>query len=537
MTRLTDDSVEFARTHIEAFYDSDFFPKRDEFEALWACWDDVKSHLLNVNVEKMAILPPRSMPAPKARGGYRIVHQLEPLNAITYTALGYMVAPGVEAHRVASDVAFSYRIKLSSSSFFADGNGYQPFLKRCRELSARHPFVLATDIADFYNRIYLHRVANSISAVGCPSGTGRTVETFLMNLNGKTSQGIPIGPAPSIIMAEAVLTDLDQFLANHGAIHARYMDDFRIFGRSREHLEGLLEDLVSHLFDQHRLQVASAKTSIRESSSFAADVRGPVEDERKELLELVQAVCDYGDQYTEADIDNLAKKYLRHAGTSRVTGKKPASRWDKLFALMERRAASERQLIRDGVLSELLAQGASKSPIDLGLVRHALRQGRRWKTPVLVGDALGLFENLRPAMPDVFLYLDAVCSDDVIDKHRDAIVGLTTLSVFRVSRFAQHWTYWFLTSKQKLVSEPGVSQLLWNAAPVEWQLRAARTTRNLTKVRQFKPQVASLGIWDRRALLMASSVLPKDERKPWLQSVVPDGPVEEAIVKWAASQP
>ena len=52
MTILTDASLDFARAHIEAYYDSDFFPKRDEFVALWACWDDVKKHLGSMHVEK-----------------------------------------------------------------------------------------------------------------------------------------------------------------------------------------------------------------------------------------------------------------------------------------------------------------------------------------------------------------------------------------------------------------------------------------------------------------------------------------------------
>lgn len=43
MGKLTEDSIEFARKHIEHYYDSDFFPKAFEFEAIWHCWDDVKN--------------------------------------------------------------------------------------------------------------------------------------------------------------------------------------------------------------------------------------------------------------------------------------------------------------------------------------------------------------------------------------------------------------------------------------------------------------------------------------------------------------
>ena len=46
MTILTDQSLEFAREHIQKFYDSDFFPKPVEFEALWHQWEAVSyTHL------------------------------------------------------------------------------------------------------------------------------------------------------------------------------------------------------------------------------------------------------------------------------------------------------------------------------------------------------------------------------------------------------------------------------------------------------------------------------------------------------------
>lgn len=85
MTILAEASLEFAKAHVEAFYDSDFFPKRDEFIALFESWDNGKNRLQNVNVEKMAVEHPRSLPAPKGRGGSRIVHQLlVPLNNVRY---------------------------------------------------------------------------------------------------------------------------------------------------------------------------------------------------------------------------------------------------------------------------------------------------------------------------------------------------------------------------------------------------------------------------------------------------------------------
>ena len=43
---LTEDALEFARRHIGAYYDTDFFPKPFEFLAVWHCWDEIKAYLL-----------------------------------------------------------------------------------------------------------------------------------------------------------------------------------------------------------------------------------------------------------------------------------------------------------------------------------------------------------------------------------------------------------------------------------------------------------------------------------------------------------
>lgn len=537
MTILDEASLEFAKAHIEAYYDSDFFPKRDEYLAIWSSWEDVKKHLRSTNVEKMRIEQPRSMPAPKARGGYRIVHQLEPLNALAYTALAYMVGPHVEAARAAKHVAFSYRLTMSSNSFFALGNGYQAFVDRCRELASVYSFVLAADVADFYNRLYLHRLENSLSLSGCPSGVGKALEAFLLALNGKASQGIPVGPAASIIMAEAVMTDVDQFLSNKAVPHARYVDDFRIFGNSKEALEILLEDLVQHLFNAHRLQFASGKTSVFETKSFVGLVAAPQETERRELLELVKAACEYGNQYTVDDVETLAKKYLAPTKGPAAPKTRAAGVLGKFFRLVEKHEQMERETVRDGVLQELLAEAMRSDPVDVGLARHALRQGRRWSTTALVEAVLANLGTLESVLPDALLYVNALCDDGVVEKHLDAFRAILSTATFRRSRFARHWTYWLLAGHAKLVTDPTLGQKMWNDAPVEWQLRAARTVRNIAKVREYKASVGDLGMWDRRALLMASEVMPVQERGPWLASVSMRDAVEQAIIQWAKSQP
>src|SRR5690606_40799188 len=68
----------------------------------------------------------------------------------------HRIAPYIEARRVPRDeaVACSYRIDLTESGDFfgTDGNGYQLFASRSRELAEAYEWALSFDISNFYNR-------------------------------------------------------------------------------------------------------------------------------------------------------------------------------------------------------------------------------------------------------------------------------------------------------------------------------------------------------------------------------------------------
>ena len=95
MGRLSHASVEFARKHVTRFWDSDFFPKAFEFSALWANWEEVVDHLTSKDVNDLAVKTPKIMAAPKPAGSFRVVHQLDPLDPLVYTALAVTIAPAI----------------------------------------------------------------------------------------------------------------------------------------------------------------------------------------------------------------------------------------------------------------------------------------------------------------------------------------------------------------------------------------------------------------------------------------------------------
>ena len=78
MSRLSQNSLEFARNHIIKFYDSDFYPKPFEFQALWANWEEVIRYLTCNNVSGFPVEQPRIFTSIKPNETFRVVHQLDP---------------------------------------------------------------------------------------------------------------------------------------------------------------------------------------------------------------------------------------------------------------------------------------------------------------------------------------------------------------------------------------------------------------------------------------------------------------------------
>jgi hypothetical protein len=379
MAILSEAALEFAKEHIERYYDSDFFPKPAEFEALWHQWDEVKKELLSKNVSKLWVTPPRAMTIAKPKGGFRVVHQLEPLDAVVYTALAYEAAPSIEAARVAAAdrVACSYRFKVADGSFFAGGSGWTDFQSRTEELLGAFSHVLVTDITDFYNQIYLHRLNNAIeSANAALKPFAAEIENFLLTLNSKSSQGVPVGPAASIVMAEAVFVDIDVFLQSQGLLHTRYVDDIRLFANSPRELLKVLERLTLYLYENHRLTVSSEKTELMDSAAFVAKhLHNHYVDERNDLLETLDEFNPYSDDYDESDFEDESDE-------------------------------------PDAELVTAIERVITYEHLDLGLARSVIRTARRNSIAVIAEHLLNNFEFFAPVVNDVVLYLHEVTDED-----------------------------------------------------------------------------------------------------------------------------
>src|SRR5205809_2543206 len=134
------------------------------------------------------------------------------------------------------------------------------------------------------------------------------MEKFLLGLNTLTSRGIPVGPAPSIIIAELVASDIDKKILSYTRHFVRWVDDIWIFFESREEAERVLYELTAFIHENHRLVFSGEKTRILSVERFVRTLRDQEAEERARFKtraqeramaeyyeELVEKIAPYGD--------------------------------------------------------------------------------------------------------------------------------------------------------------------------------------------------------------------------------------------------
>jgi hypothetical protein len=213
---LSENSLDWASAHVKRFGATDIFPVPFEFDAIRHSWMVISKYLSSLDLGDYSIRPSQSILVPKSSTAFRVSVQPDPIDSLVYAALIYEAAEALEKYRVPAklEIACSYRLQITSDgSLFELQAGWPTYHRRSVELakSDRFTHVLTTDITDFYNQVSHHRVNNVLESAGVTSQRAKNIEGFLSNLAASQSRGLPVGPAASIVLAEALLDDVDKF--------------------------------------------------------------------------------------------------------------------------------------------------------------------------------------------------------------------------------------------------------------------------------------------------------------------------------------
>src|SRR2546429_3480584 len=216
MLTVQPESLDWALNHALKFGDTTMFPLPFEYEAIQHDWANLRGVLETHDVLQWIVRPHRTMLSPKTRHGFRVITQLDPLDFLIYASLVKEIADDIEAIRTSRDTVFSFRTLITAGGQLFDPSiRFEDFRERSREIvssDATISHVVLTDIADFYPRIYSHRLQGALNSATTKSSHVTAIMRLLSGWNGRESFGIPVGNAPSRLLAEASIVDVDEAL-------------------------------------------------------------------------------------------------------------------------------------------------------------------------------------------------------------------------------------------------------------------------------------------------------------------------------------
>lgn len=505
--KLPQNSIEWALKHVTRYYSSDFFPEPFEFEAVKSQWNNVRSYLEGLDLNEYTPKQPFRSLAPKPNGTFRVVHQLDPLDSLIYTALVHMIAEDIEAKRIPNDdgIACSYRIDLDvNGSFFTQTqDGWDRFNKRTKDLIEEFSdgFILICDIVDFYNQIYSHRLKNVICELSRRDAEkiGKVIEDFIHNLNDKTSRGIPVGPAASIVLSEALMIDIDRKILLNTRDYTRWVDDFRIFFSDYYQARLFLHEFTSYLYDNHRLVLSGEKTKILSVSEFNENYfLNDVQREQRMIMTKSQALLL--EEYQEELFEDICP-YLG-----------PEEEFDneRYEELLEEFRENENFRITSEAYEEFLEEEFDKENPDYTIIRKILRNAKNYNIESILPSVLENFENLLPLIRELCLYLKKIMTQQLVQQYRDEIENIINSPTIKIP-YINIWLAWLFSSQSFLNEEFG--PLLNKFLRIRDRAFYALQCNKIAWVKSHKSGLDTLGPHDKRGVLNSLQIISADEQK------------------------
>jgi len=131
--------------------------------------------------------------------------------------------------------------------------------------------IIRTDITNFYNSVYTHSIGWALHGRETAFAdkdynlTGNKIDRLIQYANDGRTNGIPVGPALSDLIAEIILSNIDkkvsQKLKKVQFVATRFKDDYRILCNSQEDAKTILKVLSDEL-EKYNLLINESKTKV-----------------------------------------------------------------------------------------------------------------------------------------------------------------------------------------------------------------------------------------------------------------------------------
>ncbi len=511
MLKLTDDELDAGLDAIKYHGYSDFFPQPPEFKVLVNAWPLLKKYLGDVDLDEYkAYRPSLELSAPKSVINLRRVTLLHPLDLVIFTSIVRTLRHDIEAARIdeGDRRVFSFRAGgAGAEGLYKMRPSHAEFTEEVLKRLKKNPmgWIVLADIADFYYRLYQHRVRNAVEAtVTNPRKLkfAAVLERLLRRFSAaNVSFGIPIGPPASRPLAEIAIVDVDNALLSHNIDFVRYIDDYVIFTESKESADWAVRQLGEILYANHGLTLQTAKTRVLECSEYLSQHKSLTEDEdevEKRFNEIVE------EHFYDIDsIDELTPEQLATI---------------------------------DGVnFTEVLKEALDEDPINYKKVSFILEKLSALENNELIDIVLDNLERLYPVAHAVSAFFRGFEHLSAKEKKKIADSLLKPILPSQRYRAPEYYAVWILDLFANHAAWNHASQLLHIFRDTQSQTikrYAALAIGNCgsrSEALVFKEHIAAATPLTRTAILIASAKLPRDERTHWRKSLTLSDPLEKAI--------
>ena len=518
---LREASVLRAIGHVYKVGDTDLFPTLPEFQFFVRNPAETAVAIEALGIGNYNPVGAVEVLTPKSTLGFRIGHQLTAADILIYTAAIIETADGIQAlrDRVSGEIPFSYRYDPNGEHLlFEKKRGYHDWLGSLAKLGSSTPFkdaepVLETDISDFYQRIYSHRIENLLADVEAPNRSGDAIKKIISVSRTKQSHGIPVGSSASRLLAEGLLTDTDKILRDLELSASRFVDDYRIVANDKHSTHSVLCRLAEHLMTTEGLSLNPSKTRVTNTKELRTQVDKRLGDvfssaEFQQLRALIDDI--YGDEDDVEDEDAVAVDNPFLGGDD----------------ILER-------------LDELKAGGVTDSSARKALLK-AFSAVRDFDVERLIRDHSDLAYYLPRDFAKAILYAS---TDGRWDGQRLAEPIWTLLNTAPISElpYARLWLLHLYARGVIPADRRIVDAQLRNRSPLEERqiIFIRHRLNDRAFFRQARGHLGQLGEWSKPALLIGGLCLPADEYTNWVDMVAPQiaHPMAKQFCQWLKTRP
>ena len=503
-------SLDWALAHLQKYSDTDKFPVPFEIDVIARMWtSSIRAQLSNIDLTQHRWNGERKMLVPKDSVSFRNAAQLDPIDTLLLAGIMYEVGSLIEQKRSppADKRVFSYRFAPAGEGTMYAPDQWDQFWEISIQRAKTRPIVLMVDITDFYNQISHHSIENQLQRCGVSNPAKKGIMNLLKASTASVSKGIPVGPHPTHLLAEASLIPIDDLLTQRGFEYCRYVDDIHVFCENEERAQVALFAIAGALDQYHKLTLNRSKTRTVETVPFQVLARAKADD---------QPINS-----SEASVLAVIKKY--------ATGPYTAIPVSRL-------TSEDLAQFSQTALEDILRAYLSANECDYVRLRFFLRRLAQVGVPGAVEFVVGHLSQLLPAFAEVASYLHAATPsyagswtdlgqkllallDSPIAKESEYL-QIVILGLF--ARIAQLNHIHVLTGRYNSSGPSAQREIVLAAAAAgadSW-------------LRTLKSDFSRFDPWMRRALAYACRIFPEDECRFWVKEVKPiSGPLEVAILQ------